>query len=295
MKPVPKTPYLPNAGRAYTILALNAFDQDLNKALFNTFVEFATRLNAVIPLDGSEPFTGTLTGPTLFLTNTADISSLTSAVHAFQIGPSNGTHLAIDTNELQTRNNGAASAFGVNAFGGDLNFGGAGLDQQLVLNAGQIQFPATQNPNAGANVLDDYEKNTWTPVLTFATPGDLSVVYSRQLGSYQKIGNWVRAKFHIITTTLTWTTASGELRFTGLPYASANDSMENTGDAEVGSVTTWGVAGYTQINANIPANVSYVRLVGTQAGAARAAVQANDMTSATNITIIGHIEYEAAT
>ncbi len=44
----------------------------------------------------------------------------------------------------------------------------------LPLGSGQITFPATQNPSADANTLDDYEEGTWTPVdssgagLTFA-------------------------------------------------------------------------------------------------------------------------------
>ena len=60
MKPVAKTPYLPNAGRARDLQALDQFDQDLVKALFQGLTEFATRLNAVLPKDGSEPMTGNL-------------------------------------------------------------------------------------------------------------------------------------------------------------------------------------------------------------------------------------------
>src|SRR3990167_5810415 len=57
---------------------------------------------------------------------------------------------------------------------------------------GQIKFPGTQNASSNVNTLDDYEEGTWTPVLTFATAGDLSVAYSVQVGSYVKIGNLAR-------------------------------------------------------------------------------------------------------
>ena len=65
------------------------------------------------------------------------------------------------------------------------------ITNPLVLSGGQIQFPATQSPSADANTLDDYEEGTWTPTITFATPGNLSVAYTTQSGSYTKIGRMV--------------------------------------------------------------------------------------------------------
>lgn len=95
------------------------------------------------------------------------------------------------------------------------------LAGQLIISgasAGQIVFPATQNASADANTLDDYEEGSWTPVLTFATPGDLSVAYSTQVGSYTKIGNTVFGLVNIVTSTFTHTTAAGALTVTGLPF-----------------------------------------------------------------------------
>ena len=46
---------------------------------------------------------------------------------------------------------------------------------------------------AAANTLDDYEEGTWTPDLKFGT----SVVYTTQLGTYTKIGNFVNVIFEI--------------------------------------------------------------------------------------------------
>lgn len=66
-----------------------------------------------------------------------------------------------------------------------------------------------------------YEEGTWTPGLTFGTPGNLSVAYSTQSGRYVKIGRRVFLDLIIITTTFTHSTASGSLLLTGLPFATA--------------------------------------------------------------------------
>lgn len=85
---------------------------------------------------------------------------------------------------------------------------------------GQIKFPVTQVPSADPNVLDDYEEGSWTMGLTFATPGDLNVVYSAQTGRYTKAGRAFLYDGTVTTTTFTYTTATGTLRVTGLPIAS---------------------------------------------------------------------------
>lgn len=87
---------------------------------------------------------------------------------------------------------------------------------------GQIQFPATQNPSSNANTLDDYEEGTFTPSLSFATPGDLAITYGSRGGTYTKIGRAV--VFDILinnTSAFTYTTAASYLLVTGLPFACA--------------------------------------------------------------------------
>lgn len=93
------------------------------------------------------------------------------------------------------------------------------LSGTVVLGNGQLVFPAVQNASAGANTLDDYEEGTFTPTLTAATPGDINVVYSTRTGVYTKIGNLVNWEIVIVTSTFTWTTASGAINITGLPFA----------------------------------------------------------------------------
>src|SRR3569623_1696890 len=63
---------------------------------------------------------------------------------------------------------------------------GSGL---VSLPAGQLAFPATQNPSANANTLDDYEEGSWTPTVSF-TGASTGVTYGgTTLGRYTKIGN----------------------------------------------------------------------------------------------------------
>ena len=87
-----------------------------------------------------------------------------------------------------------------------------------LLAAGGIKFPAAQAASSDVNVLDDYEEGTWTPGITFATPGNLSVTYSAQTGRYTKIGRFVFIECYVQTSAFTHTSASGVLAVTGLPF-----------------------------------------------------------------------------
>ena len=76
----------------------------------------------------------------------------------------------------------------------------------LILNKGQLQFPATQNASADANTLDDYEEGTWTPSLGGNT------TYSVQEGTYTNIGRWVHITCDLVITAIgtgSTTTISG--------------------------------------------------------------------------------------
>lgn len=59
--------------------------------------------------------------------------------------------------------------------------------RNLFVDGGQIAFPATQVPSAGANTLDDYEEGSWTPSLGG------SATYTGRSAAYIKIGRMVIA------------------------------------------------------------------------------------------------------
>ena len=72
---------------------------------------------------GNPNFTGAVsqdTASTLRLNNVNGVT-LASTNHAFQIGPSSGGNLRLDTNEMQAVNNGVVSSLGLNTDGGNIN------------------------------------------------------------------------------------------------------------------------------------------------------------------------------
>lgn len=147
----------------------------------------------------------------------------------------------------------------------------------LTLTSGQIVFPATQVPSANANTLDDYEEGTWTPALTFVTPGDLSVTYAFQTGLYTKIGRQITASFIVETSSFTHSTASGQLRLTGLPFVS-NASAAFSGSGEVG-YTGITKAGYTSHIASVLQNSTSMQLISSGSAQPFSNVEATDMPS----------------
>lgn len=104
---------------------------------------------------------------------------------------------------------------------GAVSGGSLAATGQLIISgaaAGQIVFPATQNPSANANTLDDYEEGTGTPGMTFNASAT-GVTYGLQTETYTKIGNRV---FYDISLTLTSNGSGvGTALVTGLVFTSA--------------------------------------------------------------------------
>lgn len=88
----------------------------------------------------------------------------------------------------------------------------------LVLNQGQIKFPATQNASSDANTLDDYEEGTWTPSINLLG----TLTYSTQQGKYTKIGNFVSCSVFITVSSTNSTQDSSAASISGLPFVVAS-------------------------------------------------------------------------
>lgn len=132
---------------------------------------------------------------------------------------------------------------------------------------------------------------TWTPTLGFATPGDESIIFSTQFGSWSRDGDLVMAMFNLVTSTFTHTTASGVIQIGGLPFASANLANQ---DAR--GVLSWqGItkASYTQINLNLLSNASLMTLQALGSAQSVSNVVAADMPTAGSVILAGHILYKA--
>lgn len=130
------------------------------------------------------------------------------------------------------------------------------------------------------NLPPGYEVGTFTPVLTFATMGNLARTYSAQLGEYQKVGNRCHFSFSITTATFTHTTASGNLEITGLPFTS--EAAQGFQTAMLAGYTK---ANYTHVGAFTPASSTLVRIQGGGSGQALANITAADMPTGGTVAI----------
>lgn len=144
---------------------------------------------------------------------------------------------------------------------------------------------------AGSNTAPSYEEGTWTPALTFATPGNLNVAYTTQLGRYKKIGNMVVCSFSLQTSTFTYTSASGTLQITGLPFTHANNSLPGVAAVEFAGITK---ASYTQYTAQVANNNTLMFLNAHGSGQAQASIASTDTASGTQVFLRGTITYFTA-
>jgi hypothetical protein len=146
-----------------------------------------------------------------------------------------------------------------------------------------ITFPPVQIPSTDPNTLDDYEENVWTPTVTFATVGDISVTYSTRVGRYTKIGRLVTAEFEIVTSAFTYATSSGNFRITGLPFVAAGN--------DTGSVimSGWTLANVSSLNIQILGNVMQVN--ASRSGASVAVLTTSQIPSGSSIVLYGTISY----
>lgn len=97
---------------------------------------------------------------------------------------------------------------------------------------GQLAFPATQNPSADANTMDDYEEGTWTPTIQDNSSSDAEgQTYSKQYGFYLKTGDLVYIKGRVGLSSLGSMTTSDPSKLAGFPFTS--DSNSNSQGAMV--------------------------------------------------------------
>jgi hypothetical protein len=96
---------------------------------------------------------------------------------------------------------------------------------------------------SGALTYGSYiQSGTFTPTISAATPGDLAITYSTQVGQYTKIGNIVFFSINLACSAFTYTTASGNLLISGLPFTA--NALIYPGAVTVNyiSAATWSTA-----------------------------------------------------
>lgn len=120
--------------------------------------------------------------------------------------------------------------------GGNMRFRTAGSNRmsieslgRLMLNSGQLGFPATQNASSDANTLDDYEEGNWTPTIIGSTTNPVATGTIE--GQYIKIGRkvWVSVRINTSFSSL----GAGDVRIGNLPFAVQSSESSRGGGAVV--------------------------------------------------------------
>jgi len=141
----------------------------------------------------------------------------------------------------------------------------------LDLPTGQIKFPATANPSADANTLDDYEEGTWVITCTPTTSGTVTIDSSNNSCHYTKIGNVVTVGGRIQISAVS--SPVGNAQFT-LPFAVAN--LAEGADYSTGTVALSNAAFTgTYLTAFVDANTATFYLISSTASSATVTQSAN--------------------
>jgi hypothetical protein len=170
-----------------------------------------------------------------------------------------------------------------------LGNGTAGYSTSAARNVATEIF--TGNTGTVAGLTGDSE-GSWVPALTFATPGNLNVLYSHQAGRYIIKDGWCTAEFSIQTSTFTHSTAGGALRITGLPVSHISVT---------GLIPSYGLqwsgitkAGYTSVTANLQGATNIIDFWASGSGQNVSPVAAADCPSGGSMTLRGVVVFRVA-
>ena len=156
----------------------------------------------------------------------------------------------------------------------------------LTLTTPNIGAATATSINFGGSTLSNYVSGgTFTPTFTCGTVGDLSLSYATQNGQYTRIGNVCYIQLSI-TVTPTFTTASGVIRFAGLPFT-VNATTNPAGSALslLGTSTfTWPV-GSTMINPYGVAGNAYLGLLAAGSATGLVSVSMSNITTGVAFTL----------
>lgn len=129
---------------------------------------------------------------------------------------------------------------------------------------------------------------TWTPTISFTTPGNLSVSYAVQTGTWSRSGNIITVIYGI-TFTPTFTTASGVFLILGFPVASAGGAV---GSIYLNSTGITFPSGRTDVCQSINNATSTANILFSGSAVNGSVLPATSIASGTAITLTGTITYK---
>ena len=131
-----------------------------------------------------------------------------------------------------------------------------------------------------------YAAGVWSPTFNFATNGDLAATWSIATGFYTKIGRMVFAQFVLVSSSFTWSTASGQLTIGGFPFPMAGPNI-CVGVLDWAGITK---AGFTECSITMNTG-SAAQIIANGSGQLRSNIVAADMPSGGFVRLIGNISY----
>lgn len=288
------------AATPITAAAFNAYTADVATALSNRICKDGqTTPTANIPLGG---YKLTSVGAATARTDAASIATIQDGTGVY-VGTVGGTANAITLTPSpaiaayatgqqfsfmpSATNTGAATVAisglaAKNIFSGTAPcIGGELTTQQIVT----VQYDGTQ-----FQLLTKRQYCTgWTPQITAATPGNLSVSYTQNLGYMTMNGNMITAWFDILTSAFTHTSASGSISITGLQLRGGSlMSPWFSGGVNFSGLTK---ANYTQVIAAVPIATTTITLYASGSGQANAQLAITDFPTGGTVRLQGCVTY----
>jgi hypothetical protein len=232
-------------------------------------------ITGYLPLSG-----GTLSGPLAITGNSIELGRVDGVAGASFLDFHSGATLTdFDARVLSTGGDGTSA-------GGTLQIRATPVE----LTQGQLKFSSANNPSADPNTIDDYEEGLWTPDLQFGN-AKVGIAYSKQIGTYVKIGKTVTLWWEITLTAKG--TSVGSAVIWGAPFTVSSTGSTSFGGSmgyANGFVTTtggWGCyvsSGTTGINPTVSNNAAGGFLAGI-----------NDTVFTNTSRLIGSISYPTTT
>tara|TARA_Y100001938_G_scaffold69417_1_gene96227 strand:+ start:1212 stop:1814 length:603 start_codon:yes stop_codon:yes gene_type:complete len=141
--------------------------------------------------------------------------------------------IKVDTIEEKTSSNGV-SIDGVVLKDNALTSAGATLTDNITFSASGKGIHLGVTSATAANLLDDYEEGTFTPVVSDAESGGNTASIGFKSGVYVKVGNIVTVMVNMFNINKSGMTSSSNVNFQGLPFAVSNDFFSHvTGVCDV--------------------------------------------------------------